>query len=230
MSVIAYLFSFLCSQDASRSFAVAGHLLPVCQRCAGLYMGMGVTFVYLLLKRGYRKNLPPRSIVYVNVACLLAMPIFGFHLLDPGPAWRLWSGLVYGNAIVSLLVPAASIISNEGGKTGCHTEPSTTSFWIFFAFLNSVPLWCPAQSVWFYYAGLLFMLVGLLCVAFCVSVVTVFLIKKLLMSVMSSAKLQVRPILLKKISFMIFFNNYLSGYDTIRCHRKEKIKKRFFLF
>jgi len=36
--------------------------------------------------------------------------------------------------------------------------------------------------------------------------------------VMSSAKLQVRPILLKKISFMIFFNNYLSDYETIRCH------------
>ena len=31
---------------------------------------------------------------------------------------------------------------------------------------------------------------------------------------MSSAKLQVRPILLKKISFMIFFNNYLSDYGA----------------
>ena len=30
------------------------------------------------------------------------------------------------------------------------------------------------------------------------------------LTVMSSAKLQVRPILLKKISLMIFFNNYLS--------------------
>jgi hypothetical protein len=40
---------------------------------------------------------------------------------------------------------------------------------------------------------------------------------------MSSAKLQVRPILLKKISFMIFFNSHLSDYETIRCHRKEKI-------
>jgi len=184
MSVIAHIFSFLCSQDASRSFAIAGHLLPVCQRCAGLYLGMGVTFVYLLLKRDYRRDLPPRSIAYVNVACLLAMPIFGFHLLDPGPAWRLWSGLVYGNAIVFLLAPAASIISNKGGRTGCHAEPSTTSFWIFFAFLNSIPLWFPVQSVWFYYAGLLFMLVGLLCIVFCVSVVAVLLIKKLLMSVL----------------------------------------------
>jgi hypothetical protein len=46
----------------------------------------------------------------------------------------------------------------------------------------------------------------------------------------ASAKLQVRPILLKKISFVIFFNNYLSDYEIIRCHRKEKINKGFFLF
>jgi len=36
--------------------------------------------------------------------------------------------------------------------------------------------------------------------------------------------------LLKKISFTIFFNNYPSDYEATRCHRKEKINKRFFLF
>jgi len=36
--------------------------------------------------------------------------------------------------------------------------------------------------------------------------------------------------LLKKISFMIFFNNYFNDYGTIHCHRKEKINKRFSLF
>jgi len=45
---------------------------------------------------------------------------------------------------------------------------------------------------------------------------------------MSSAKLQVRPILLKKISFMIFFNNYLSDYETIRCIEKKKSTNDFF--
>jgi hypothetical protein len=34
---------------------------------------------------------------------------------------------------------------------------------------------------------------------------------------MSSAKLQVRLILLKKIFFMIFFNNHLTTYGTIHC-------------
>ena len=35
-------------------------------------------------------------------------------------------------------------------------------------------------------------------------------------------KLRVRPILLKKISFMIFFNNYLSDYVTLPLKRKNQ--------
>jgi hypothetical protein len=110
------------------------------------------------------------------------MPIFGFHLLDPGPAWRLWSGLVYGNAIVSLLLPAALIIYNKDRRFSYHTDSSTTSFWIFFALLNSIPLWFPAQSVWFYYATLILMFVGLLSVVIGVLVVTVSLIRKFVQS------------------------------------------------
>lgn len=177
MNVTAYIFSFLCSQDASRSFTIAGHLMPLCQRCTGLYVGMGLSFIWLLLNRYHKKGLLPRSIVYVNILCLLAMPIFGFHLLDPGPVWRLWSGLIYGNAIVSLFLPAILIICNEERKFVDHTDFSTTSFWILFIFLNSIPIWFPVQSVWFYYAVLLLMLVGLLCVVFGVSAVTVSLIK-----------------------------------------------------
>lgn len=140
-------------------------------------MGMGISFIYLLLSRHYKRGLPPRSIAYVNIACLLAMPIFGFHLLDPGPAWRLWSGLVYGNALVSLLLPATLVIYNQGKRLGRHTGASTISFWILFTVLNSIPLWFPVQSAWFFYVALLLMLVGLLCVVFCVVTVSLFLIK-----------------------------------------------------
>ncbi len=177
MNVTAYIFSFLCSQDASRSFTIAGHLMPLCQRCTGLYAGMGLSFLWLLVTRNHKKGLPPRSIVYVNIVCLLVMPIFGFHLLDPGPAWRLWSGLVYGNAIVSLLLPAALVIYYEDRRSDYHTDSSTTSFWIFFAFLNSIPLWFPVQSVWFYCAVQLLMLVGLLCIVIGVSAVIISSIK-----------------------------------------------------
>jgi uncharacterized membrane protein len=198
MNFVTDIFSFFCSQEASRSFAVAGHLLPVCQRCTGLYMGMGITFVYLLLNRSYSRDLPPRSVIYVNIACLLAMPIFGFHLLDPGPAWRLWSGLLYGSAIVWLLVPATSVICGKGRILNGDSHDSATSFWLLFAFLNSMPFWFPAQSIWFYYAGLLFILVGLLCVVFCVLSVILVLINRFLM-----------PALLKGVN-----NEYAKNQDS----------------
>jgi len=183
MDIIRYIFSFLCSQDVSRSFDISGHFLPVCQRCTGLYLGMGISLVYLLVSRHYKKGLPPRTIAYLNIACLLAMPVFGFHLLDPGPGWRLWSGIVYGNALIFLLLPAASIIYNPGKKFDSHTRASTISFWILFAFLNSIPLWFPVQSAPVFSAAVLLMLAGLLGVVFCVAAVTVFLIKRIIISV-----------------------------------------------
>lgn len=179
MSIIGYIFSFLCSQDPSRSFEIAGRLLPFCQRCTGLYLGLGITFVYLLLTRHYKKGLPPASIVYVNIASLLVMPIFGFHLLDPGPPWRLWSGLIYGNAVASLLLPATYIVYREGSILGQYTKRSTFAFFVLFAFLNALPLWFPIQSGFAYYVVLILTLIGLLCVLLCLLAVIAFVIKKI---------------------------------------------------
>lgn len=182
MTVVSYIFSFLCSQDPSRSFTIGGHLLPFCQRCTGLYLGLGITFIYLLVSRHYKKGLPPTSVIYVNIVSLLVMPVFGFHLLDPGPAWRLWSGLIFGNAIAYLLLPATSIICSKGKGWGQYTKLSTFAFFILFAFLNTLALWFPIQSGLFYYAVLTLALIGLLCVLFCLIAVIVFLIKKIMVS------------------------------------------------
>jgi len=141
-------------------------------------VGLGISFVYLLVSGHYKKGLPPRSILYVNIASLLIMPIFGFHLFDWGPMWRLWSGLIFGNAIASLLLPATSIVCSEGKVLGHYTKVSTFWFFVLFAFLNTIPLWFPIQSVYFYYAVLILAFVGLLCVLFCIGAVTTFLVKK----------------------------------------------------
>ena len=203
MSLITYIFSFLCSQDPARSFEIAGRLLPLCQRCTGVHLGLGISFIYLLATRHYKKGLPSGSILYVNIASLLIMPIFGFHLLDPGPAWRLWSGLIFGNAIAYLLLPATSIIYNQSRRVAASKPAlseaegpkalgmasaafrrslpqarSTYSFFILFAFLNSIPLWFPIQSGLFFYVVITLTLIGLLCTLFCLVSVTAILIRK----------------------------------------------------
>lgn len=182
MSTLNYLFSFLCSQDPLRSFAIDSHLLPFCQRCTGLYVGLGISFIYLFLIGHYKKGLPPRSIVYVNVASLLIMPVFGFHFLDPGSAWRFWSGLIYGNAVASLLLPATSIICSQGRVFGRYTKASVFGFFVLFAFLNTIPLWFPIQSTLLYYVILMLAITGLLCVLSCLIAIIVFLMKKMIVS------------------------------------------------
>ena len=182
MNIINYIFSFLCSQEVSRSFVIDGSVLPFCQRCMGVYIGLGISFVYLLASGYYKKGLPPQSIIYVNIASLLIMPIFGFHLLDPGPAWRLWSGLIFGNAIAFLLCPATLVIYSEGKAFGHNTKVSTFCFFLLFALLSITPLWFPIQSSFFYYGTIALALVGVLGVLLCIAATIVFLIKKVTVS------------------------------------------------
>jgi uncharacterized membrane protein len=137
MNLVELLFSFLCSQDASRSFVVGGELMPCCQRCTGLYVGIALTVLYLLLSGDYRRGLQSRTVAYINITSLLIMPVFGYHLLDPGPGWRLWSGLIFGNAIAMLLVPSTVLIVKKGVRWGCCETlkkgvrpPEATRHWL----------------------------------------------------------------------------------------------------
>jgi hypothetical protein len=139
---------------------------------------LGISCLFLLASRLYKKGLPSLSVIYVNIACLLVMPVFGFHFLDPGPAWRFWSGLIYGNAVASLLLPATSIICNRGRLLGQYTNFSTLKFFLFFAFLNTIPLWFSIQLTFFYYVVLMLALTGLFCVISCLIAIPVCLIKR----------------------------------------------------
>ena len=171
MNIIHYIFSFLCDQDASRSYLVDSYLLPFCQRCTGVYIGMGISFLYLFLTRFYRKGFPLPAVIYINIASLLIMPIFGYHLIDPGPAWRLWSGLIFGNAIAFLLLPSASLIYRKGQFANSRTKPSILSFLALFAFLNTIPFWFPINTLYFYYMVIALAYISLICVLFCILIV-----------------------------------------------------------
>jgi uncharacterized membrane protein len=190
MTTISYIFSWLCSQDPSRSFAVAGHVLPLCHRCTGVYLGIGVTGLFLLVSGCYRRGFPPRSILYANIAGLLTMPVFGFHLLDPGPLWRLWSGLVFGGGIAFLAVPAAFILFREGRVFARHTKRSEIACWLFLLMLNTAPLWLRIQSSREYYSVVIVSLFGVFCVLLCIAAIAAFSVGKIAIWIASR---EVRP-------------------------------------
>jgi len=179
MNVLNTIFSFLCHQNPARSFCIDGMLLPLCQRCTGLYVGMGISFIWLLANRYYKKGLPSRSTTRINIASLVIMGVFGYHLLDPGPEWRLWSGLVFGNAIAFLILPGSSAIYNKSKIAENYTRLSNLSFFIMFIFLNIIPLWFPIRSSYFFYTILTLILIGLFCVLFCIVSILTFLARKI---------------------------------------------------
>jgi hypothetical protein len=180
MMTLHDLFSLVCHQDASRSYAIAGQVLPFCQRCTGLYLGLGLGLVTQWLTRSYRRGLPPGAAFYACLAGLLIMPVFGFHLLDPGPGWRLWSGLVYGDAIAWLLVPATFVLGVQGRLPLGPARRSTAVFWCQFAFVNSLPLWFPPESAALGWTVLSLACVGALATLACLAACLVFLLRNVL--------------------------------------------------
>jgi len=99
------LFSHICGQ--TRSFVADGMLLPVDQRCLGLYVGTLMTALWLLGTGIWRHGLPGRGIVALHVALLLLAMLGGLHVIDPGPLWRFVFGLWTGHVALLWLIGAA---------------------------------------------------------------------------------------------------------------------------
>ena len=164
---------------------IDGNLLPFCERCTGVYLGLGVSFIYLLLTQRHKKDLPPRGIIYINIASLVIMPIFGFHLVDPGPSWRLWTGLIYGNAIATLMLSATSVICNRAKVLVDDTKTSYFQLTLLFALLNTTPFWFPIESKYFSCFVLTVSVTGLLSVLCCLAAVTISSVRNILVLLIS---------------------------------------------
>lgn len=112
MDTLFSLFSHVCGQH--RAFTVDGLVLPVCQRCLGLYLGAAVTLVWLLAARQHRSGLPPGGVLLLQAGLLCLALLGGIHVIDLGPRWRLACGLWTGYVAVAWLL-AGSV--QLGGRT-----------------------------------------------------------------------------------------------------------------
>ncbi len=105
MDLAVEFFSHLCGRD--RCFVIDGVALPLCQRCLGLYLGVAATAVWIAAGRLWRRGLPPRGLLAVHGAVLLAALLGGLHVIDAGATWRLVCGLVSGYVFLVWLVTGA---------------------------------------------------------------------------------------------------------------------------
>ena len=106
MNIVTQLFSHLCGQG--RCFIIDGQALPVCQRCLGLYAGAALTGGWLLATGLWKRGLPGRKVIILNIVVLLAAMLGGIHLVDLGPRWRMLCGLWTGHVAMLWLTGGAS--------------------------------------------------------------------------------------------------------------------------
>jgi uncharacterized membrane protein len=100
--VITWLWDvlwFICSQDPVRSWSPGGIVLPVCERCTGLYAGSALA---LLAFCGLRVRCGVGGLLAHSGGLLLMIPL-GLHWVPHGPVLRTMSGVLFGFGVVAFL-------------------------------------------------------------------------------------------------------------------------------
>ncbi len=98
METLHLFFSHICGQH--HCWTMAGFVLPMCQRCTGLYVG-GLWAMICLL--AFRPR-PTSRVLWAHGMMLLIMAPFGYHLIPHGAVVRVVTGLLFGFGLTYYLV------------------------------------------------------------------------------------------------------------------------------
>jgi uncharacterized membrane protein len=105
--------SLICHQLPSRTLKAGNILLPVCSRDTGIYIGVFVSLLFLLICKRMRAQKTP-SIAVTIIMCVLMLPmvldgILSYSgLTQTTNVIRLFTGVMFGIPIPLFLVPAAN--------------------------------------------------------------------------------------------------------------------------
>ncbi len=109
-------FAWVCGQNLDHTWSPGGILLPLCQRCTGLYAGAAIaTLLHLVI----RPKLNSRWLE-LHGAFLLIMVPFGFHWVSQGSVLRAVTGSLFGFAVCTFLWlrPSGSLFTQNEASDG----------------------------------------------------------------------------------------------------------------
>jgi uncharacterized membrane protein len=127
----------ICHQIPERSFHIAGHQLPLCARCTGIYMGALASFTLMTLwGRRRAGGLPSIPITLTLIGFIGIMGVDGLnsyltffpnmpHLYQPQNWLRLTSGTLEGLALSALVYP---VLNYSLWRDAVATSPSVRNF------------------------------------------------------------------------------------------------------
>ncbi len=119
-SSIYAFYSYLCHQQADRSFHVLGDQFAVCSRCFGVYFGLVAGFAAYPLRRRIDaiEPLPRVWLVLSLVPITIDWSLTFFGIWENTHASRFVTGLILGVACAVFIIPAlVEIARNLTGAT-----------------------------------------------------------------------------------------------------------------
>ena len=113
--LLQHAFGWVCGQYPDHTWSPGGELLPLCQRCTGVYVG---ALVAALLHLAWRPAPTPRWL-WLNGAFLLFIIPSGFYWIPQNPELRCASGILFGFGLVSyfwLALPEKLFCRSRGAE------------------------------------------------------------------------------------------------------------------
>lgn len=105
---IYHFFSFICHQQAERSFHIAGEPFGVCSRCFGVYFGLLLGFAVYPLWRNIGEIEPlPRFWLFLSLIPIIidwSLTVFG--IWENTHLSRVVTGVILGVACATFIIPA----------------------------------------------------------------------------------------------------------------------------
>ena len=127
--IFDFLGSIICHQLPDRTLLVGGSHLPFCARDTGIYMGLFVSFTYILFKKRLKSDKMPDIITSI-VLCLFTVPLIfdGFTsyvgIRGTTNQIRLFTGALCGFSLPFFIIPALGFKIKER-----NTKPVLESLW-----------------------------------------------------------------------------------------------------
>jgi uncharacterized membrane protein len=113
LRILSFLGGGLCHQKVERSFSIDSLNMPVCSRCTGIYLGILLSLLALILiERKIKGEFPSLKIVLISVGVFLIMGLdvvlSTIGLIQSSNIIRMITGFMSGWFMVLLLFPLAN--------------------------------------------------------------------------------------------------------------------------
>jgi len=131
--------ALVCHQIDSRTILIDGKQLPICARDTGIYIGMFISLAFLVFKKRWKCDKPPKLSLAVAL-CLLIIPMPIDGIMSYTGIWstnnfqRIITGVLFGITIPLFLIPLSNYSIWHPNK-----KPSLNS-WIELLWLVTIAL------------------------------------------------------------------------------------------